>query len=143
MYALSIHQPWAWAILNVGKNVENRRWRTRYRGPLLIHAGKSSASYEFHAAGWEAKFGMRLPPWEELTIGTLLGVVEVVDCVRTAWPVPEVVEVPGLGPSKWAEPESWCWILADPRSFEVPVPCRGGQRLFKVPDAILPVEFLR
>ena len=74
MYALSIHQPWAWAILNVGKNVENRRWRTRYRGPLLIHAGKSSTSYEFHAAGWEAKFGMRLPPWEELTIGSLLGV---------------------------------------------------------------------
>lgn len=38
--ALSIRQPWCWLILNCGKDVENRDWKTNYRGPLLIHAGK-------------------------------------------------------------------------------------------------------
>jgi hypothetical protein len=35
---LTIRQPWAHAILHLGKDVENRSWRTRYRGLLLIHA---------------------------------------------------------------------------------------------------------
>jgi hypothetical protein len=30
--ALTIHQPWAWATINAGKDVENRRWKTTYRG---------------------------------------------------------------------------------------------------------------
>ena len=30
--------PWAWATIYGGKDVENRSWRTAYRGPLLIHA---------------------------------------------------------------------------------------------------------
>jgi hypothetical protein len=37
--ALSIRQPWAWAILYAGKDIENRSWRTSHRGPILIHAG--------------------------------------------------------------------------------------------------------
>ena len=37
---LSIRQPWAWAIVNGWKPVENRTWYSNYRGPLLIHAGK-------------------------------------------------------------------------------------------------------
>ena len=36
---LSIRQPWAYLILHCGKDVENRRWRRGYRGPVLIHAG--------------------------------------------------------------------------------------------------------
>jgi hypothetical protein len=39
--ALSIRQPWAWAILHAGKRIENREWRScKYRGPILIHASK-------------------------------------------------------------------------------------------------------
>ncbi len=41
MKAISIKQPWAWLIVNRYKPVENRRWKTSYRGPILIHAGKS------------------------------------------------------------------------------------------------------
>ena len=40
MKALSIMQPWAWLIANGHKDIENRSWPTRYRGPVLIHAGK-------------------------------------------------------------------------------------------------------
>lgn len=35
---LSIIQPWAAAIAFAGKDIENRSWRTHYRGPLAIHA---------------------------------------------------------------------------------------------------------
>ena len=41
MKALSVRQPWAWAIIHAGKDVENRTWGTRYHGPLLIHASKN------------------------------------------------------------------------------------------------------
>lgn len=37
-----MRQPWAWATIYGGKDVENRRWRTTCRGPLLIQAGKNS-----------------------------------------------------------------------------------------------------
>ena len=35
---ISIAQPWAAAIAFAGKEIENRSWRTHYRGPLAIHA---------------------------------------------------------------------------------------------------------
>ena len=36
--AISIRQPWAHAILHLGKNIENRPMRTHYRGRILIQA---------------------------------------------------------------------------------------------------------
>jgi hypothetical protein len=39
--AISIRLPWAWLIVNGFKDVENRSWRTRHRGTILIHASKS------------------------------------------------------------------------------------------------------
>lgn len=38
MKAISIRQPWAWLIVNGYKDIENRTWDTKYRGPVLIHA---------------------------------------------------------------------------------------------------------
>jgi hypothetical protein len=35
---LSIAQPWASAIAFGGKDIENRSWRSHYRGPVAIHA---------------------------------------------------------------------------------------------------------
>ncbi len=40
MKVLSIQQPWAWAILYAGKDIENRTWNTNVTGRILIHAGK-------------------------------------------------------------------------------------------------------
>lgn len=37
MKALSVRQPWAWLIANGFKDVENRSWNTKFRGPVLIH----------------------------------------------------------------------------------------------------------
>lgn len=35
-YALAVRQPWAWRIIRAGKDVENRNWRTRFRGGVEI-----------------------------------------------------------------------------------------------------------
>lgn len=39
MKALTVQQPWAWAIIHGDKTVENRTQLWKYRGPLAIHAG--------------------------------------------------------------------------------------------------------
>lgn len=41
MKALTIRQPWASLIALGVKHIETRSWSTRYRGPLVIHAGKA------------------------------------------------------------------------------------------------------
>jgi lambda repressor-like predicted transcriptional regulator len=44
MYAISIRQPWAYAILNLGKNVENRTWLPPQRvigKRIAIHVSKT------------------------------------------------------------------------------------------------------
>ena len=38
--ALSIKQPWAALLVAGRKTLEIRTWGTRFRGPVLIHAGK-------------------------------------------------------------------------------------------------------
>jgi len=45
MKAILIRQPWAWLIVHGYKDVENRTWSTKYRGPILIHAGKTLDPY--------------------------------------------------------------------------------------------------
>ena len=45
--ALSVRQPWAWAIIHAGKDIENRSWATKFRGRVLIHASKGMTQEEF------------------------------------------------------------------------------------------------
>jgi len=85
MRALSLHQPWAWALIHGGKDVENRSWPTRFRGPLLIHATKRFRPAEIEEA-LEAMAPFvkgPLPSLDEIrkTTGGIIGRVEVVGCV--------------------------------------------------------------
>lgn len=113
MKALTIRQPWAHAILHLGKDVENRSWPTRYRGPLLIHAAASLAPrYRLYAAE------LGLDP-SSLVLGSVVGMVELVDCVKGYH-------------SKWADAGSWHWILANPRAFVRPWGQRGRLGLYEL-----------
>lgn len=60
---LSIWQPHAERVLTGAKVVENRVWRTDYRGPVLLHAPK-----RFDPGG------------EDLPRGVILGVFALLDC---------------------------------------------------------------
>lgn len=81
--ALSIRQPWAWAILHAGKDIENREWSTRYRGPVCIHAAKGMTSDEWREAShWiRMNFGSLAPLLSEIQRGGIVGVADIVDCV--------------------------------------------------------------
>lgn len=50
MKALSIRQPWGWAILEAGKRVENRTWPATHRGPVLLHVSASMTLVEWQDA---------------------------------------------------------------------------------------------
>jgi ASCH domain len=125
---ITVCQPWAWAIVHGPKRIENRTWRTAYRGPLLIHAGKSRRSLNAEdAASWPARYGVELPGESELVFGAIIGRVDVVDCVSIdaagLWPV---------GGLPFAE-GPWCWILENSVAFDVPFFCSGQTLLWQPP----------
>jgi hypothetical protein len=113
MKALSVKQPWAWAILQGGKDVENRTWPTSYRGPLLIHAARVDSPGGW---GYLDHLGLTLPV--DPPTGGIIGVVDVVDCVHGY-------------PSPWALEGYWHWVLANPRARPFRR-CPGRLGLFEV-----------
>lgn len=85
MKALSIRQPWAWLILNAGKDIENRDWPTSFRGRFLIHASKGMTRDEYEGGQdtlWDIDQRIRYPAFEELQRGGIVGTAVLVDCVR-------------------------------------------------------------
>ncbi|MBD9390171.1 hypothetical protein IB237_23500 [Agrobacterium sp. AGB01] len=85
--AISIRQPWAWAIVYGGKPVENRDWSKRnpglsFRGACCIHAsqGMTRAEYE-EASEFMASIGITCPDPSELQIGGIVGVTTITNIV--------------------------------------------------------------
>jgi hypothetical protein len=111
MKALSLRQPWGDLLVYGVKDVENRRWSTRHRGLLVIHAAQT---LDVDAMGTVGHLLTREPP-----TGVLIGTVEVLDCVRES-------------ASPWAWPGQWHWLIADAVAFDEPLPCRGYPGLFDV-----------
>ena len=93
IYALSIRQPWAWAIINAGKDIENRDWGTMRRGPICIHASNGLTKREFdgfidmvramHLIGAWPK-DVWVPQMKDLMRGGIVGTAEIVDCVMSS-----------------------------------------------------------
>jgi len=79
--AITVRQPWAHAIIHLGKDVENRSRYTYYRDRILIHAGKH--------VDREGAESLGLDP-DALVHGAIIGSVEIVDCIEIA---------PGVEPS--------------------------------------------
>ncbi|WP_341743128.1 ASCH domain-containing protein [Azonexus hydrophilus] len=86
--AISIRQPWAWLILNAGKDIENRDWPTHFRGRVLIHASKTCTKAEYEDAmdfmtdrQILQGIGMNIPSIKGMDRGGIVGSVEIVDCV--------------------------------------------------------------
>ena len=148
MRALTICQPYAHLIVTpavelprgcVPKRVENRVWQTDYRGPLLIHAGKSRAWL------WptsEADFG------DALVFGALLGVVEILDCIPIHRTDRSDPTEPGGISAEHATKYPWLpahqhsegpfgLVLGNVRRFRAPITFNGFQKLWFVPDHVV------
>lgn len=86
--ALSVRQPWAWAIIHAGKNIENRSWQAvnhglTVRGRIAIHASKGMTRDEYESArDFMRSLGVTCPPPDKLLRGGIIGSVEVVDVVK-------------------------------------------------------------
>ncbi len=86
--ALSVRQPWAWAILFAGKDIENRSWQAMnhlltVRGRVALHAAKGMTQNEYREAKmFMAEIGIDCPPAFDLWRGAVIGSVEVVDVVK-------------------------------------------------------------
>lgn len=121
--ALSIRQPYAHAILLLGKDVENRSRRSHYRGPLLVHA---SARLEPNPREALSRC-INDPPSDEdlnaLPRECIVGVVDLVDCVDNS-------------KSKWAEQGKWHWILKNPKTID-PIECTGRLGLWPLSIEVL------
>lgn len=124
MMALTLHRPWAWAIVHATKRVENRTWRppTSIIGQrIAIHAGK-----KWDEDGWlfiADYFGFTLTPEvrDEGIVGT--------------------ARVTGYLTGSVFDPDPWLfgpigWVLDDVRALPMPIPVRGRQGLWRVPPPI-------
>jgi hypothetical protein len=120
-YALSIRQPWCYAILNLGKDVEKRSWRSGFRVRVIVHASQAfdpeGLEYLHHA-------GFVVP--EALPRGVYVGEVTVTGCVAAA----ECQSPWGFGP--------WCFLLERPVLYSDPVPGKGRLGFYRVPEAVKP-----
>ena len=118
MKILVVRQPWAWLIVHGYKDVENRSWRTHYRGPLPI---QSAASQPADGALTEArKRRVRLPA--QFETGGIVGMVKVVDCVEASR-------------SKWFD-GPFGWVLSDARRLPF-VSHKGRLGLFEADRRLL------
>lgn len=73
MKVITVKQPFATLIVKGVKQYEFRTWKTKYRGDILIHAGKG---VDKKALARFKHFGFDYPS------GCILGSVTIVDCVK-------------------------------------------------------------
>lgn len=136
MKAISLWQPWATAIAVGVKKIETRHWYTKYRGPLAIHAAKHWDRAQQEFANVEFTLG-RIP--SPIPRGAIIATCKLVN-VHPAWQWKEEGNVGPIeaiygnyGPGRYA------WCLEDVVALPVPIPFKGMQGFFNVPDEILNV----
>lgn len=134
MRILTVRQPWAWALIHGGKDVENRSRNIAgdYRGPVAIHVSKTPAcrigehltsggvDFERDKSGYLARserfaWPYRLPWWD----GHVIGVVDLADVHHDS-----VCDV-GCSPRSWCLPDHWHLCLTNPHPLPAPIPAKG------------------
>jgi len=122
MLALTISQPFASLIASGEKWIENRRWETRYRGLLAIHAGKGTQYLDRQQL---AEY-----PSGVLAVCNLIACFRIADLDRLGDRLAAVgLTIDDVRRNEHAE-GPWCWLLRDVRRLRVPCPCRGAKGLW-------------
>jgi activating signal cointegrator 1 len=132
MRAITICQPYPRLILIGEKPVENRTWYTDYRGPLAIHAGKSRAWLD------DDDEQQALDAGDPLVFGAVVGVCTLADCLRVA--TIEKGRFDSLYPQLKSRAHChgpWCWVLTEVKQLTKPVPYKGQQGFFNIPDELI------
>lgn len=137
MKAISLWQPWASLWLSDAKVHETRHWPTSHRGWLVVHAAKRRIDDlsgdrldEICDGIWGHHWGLELPR------GALIGAVNLLSCVRmdkTLSASDDDSECGDWSPKRFAWKRDEKFII-----FDKPIPFRGAQGIFNVPDDLLP-----
>ena len=124
MKVLTIKQPWATLIMQEDKRFEFRSWQTKYRGDLLIHAGKG---IDKEAMKRLAKY---LP--DEIPLGKILGKVTLVDCVKMCSEFKDMLlkENPDIY-TKSSFQENYGWQVENVKVFNEPIEAKGHLSLWE------------
>ena len=121
--ALSIRQPWAYAVAAGWKDIENRDWRQpnpglKFRGPVAIHASSGMTQDEYHSAcNIFQHCGVICPPPHGLVRGGIIGAAEIVDIVKHS-------------ESPWFFGRLGL-VIANARLLDAPIPCSGALGFFE------------
>lgn len=129
MYALTLWQPWCYAMVHLGKRVENRPWhppRWLIGQRIALHAGAT-----LHADSFEALLHLLpedLDP-KALPIKAVCATARLMRVVTSPDDLPD-------DQRQWFVGE-YGWVLDELVAFGAPVPCRGFQKLWRLPDDVL------
>lgn len=155
MFAITVQQPWAWAIIHGGKNVENRTriqgWRRAQGERIAIHAGRRwSQRGEFHEGVIAACADLTRDARTLNTLGAVIGTVHVhevhyadadADCdpeICAAWGEQAYREHGGQYRAGIVH-----LVLTDPRPCD-PIDARGQLGLWRLdPDTTRLIETVR
>ncbi len=127
MKAISIRQPWAELIVSGRRKMEIRKWNTQYRGPLLIHAG---LEVDVEAC---ARCGIMAG-----VVGAIIGMTDLITTKQLSeerWKRLRSLHME-IGPRPYGE-NTFAWFMANQRRFPTPIPYKGRQGFFDVPDKLI------
>lgn len=163
--ALSLIQPWAWAVLQGPKDIENRTWWSDIRGPFWI-AASAQVTRRYYQQAKELIESIApelvVPHIDDLHYGSIQGRATITDCILpggfrshqplvcrdarlhvatrgASWGLSHTppLERHPLHANRWHFVNQYGYVLTDRTALAVPVGCKGHQRWWTVPADVL------
>jgi len=131
MKALSIRQPWAWAIAAGHKTVENRSWTTNFRGEFLIHASQTFETWGVpYIQSILGEKNIKFPVDQSHHKG-IIGKATIVNCVHEY-----DKQLLSERDQRWFI-GTYGFLTENPMMFADPIPCKGQLGFFTPPPEVL------
>ena len=142
MKAVTLYQPYASLVAIGAKKFETRSWKTSYRGPLAMHAGISKKYLDL---GWQEPFFSALSPLHKFGedggmslmwwLGYVVATCDLVDCIEIT---PDFIESLTREEICFGDYTlgRYAWDLENVKQLEKPIPTKGKQGLWILPEEI-------
>lgn len=148
--ALTVKQPFAFAIAEGFKSIENRSRRTNHRGEIYLHTSKEpqrgvhivrysrDAAARLDELGGSGNFWNALQavpskfytPAPTLACSAVIATARITGCHFAG---------DGCGPAcaAWGQPDAWHWEIADARPLTTPIAINGNLGLWIPPWGLI------
>lgn len=143
MRCITLHQPWASAVMFGPKGIENRDWwpdKPEDGSPLYLgfHAGvgvQSKRQFKYDCDFVRERWP-EMPDPETLPRGVVLGAVHILDVVDKLGPTFGELSAAMLDWCNPADVQRYAWVLGDRRPLSEPIQLRGMQKLWWPPMSV-------